>query len=581
LKLAMLSRRAATLGLLAVGLPIGASAVAQQQTRATPPAVARYFQLVRPAFSGERARNVVAFMEQYFRLPGNTGFNATIHHVEDILKAAGYVEQARATSGDRLTYRIEHHPMSRQTWEPVDATLAIAGERDPVLRWATNRNMLAINSRSTPDTGVVAPVVDVGQGTPADYDRAPVAGKIVLADGNVGRVFTEAVLRRGAIGVLTYGLPAYTQPETHRNSIQFGSISDTAKSSWGIILSTNAVDRLRSALAKGPISARVVAKAKSYSAEELTLVAEVRGSAAPDERFVLSAHIQEPGANDNASGVGALSEMARVIAGLLRAKQVDPKRTITMLFGNEISQTRNYLAADSARTRGVRWGLSLDMVGEDTRKTGGTFLIEKMPDPSAIWTRGDDKHSEWGGRPLTKADLRPHYFNDFLLARCLDQAATTGWVVRTNPFEGGSDHTPFLDFNKPGVLFWHFTDVYYHTDGDRLENVSTATLANVGAAASVSVLTLTSADGPTARALVAEVERAARRRIETERGLSRAAISSGGDRAREADILATWIDYYVKAIDVMRDIEVGGSSSETVATIQRAVEGIRRIDSTP
>ena len=47
-----------------------------------------------------------------------------------------------------------------------------------------------------------------------------------------------------------------------------------------------------------------------------------------------------------------------------------------MIFGNEIAQTRNYLAADSVRTRGVKWGLSLDMVGEDTEKTGGTVLIE-------------------------------------------------------------------------------------------------------------------------------------------------------------------------------------------------------------
>src|SRR6185369_4549710 len=235
----------------------------------------------------------------------------------------------------------------------------------------------------------------------------------------------------------------------------------------------------------------------------------------------------------------------------------------------------------SLRARGIKWGMALDMVGEDAAKTGGTFLIEKMPDPSAVWTRGDDHHTEWGGRALTKDQIRPHYFNDFLLARCLDQAAVTGWVVRTNPFEGGSDHTPFLDFNKPGVLFWHFTDVYYHTDGDRLENVSVETLANVGAAATVSVLTLTAADGPTTRALVAEVEGAARRRIEAERGLSRAAIAAGGDRAREADILATWIDYYVKAIEAMRDIEVGGSSPETLAAIQRSAETLRRIESAP
>ena len=52
--------------------------------------------------------------------------------------------------------------------------------------------------------------------------------------------------------------------------------------------------------------------------------------------------------------------------------------------------------------------------------------------------------------------------------------------MRTNPFEGGSDHTPFLKFKKPGALFWHFTDVFYHTDGDRLDMVSKPELANVG-----------------------------------------------------------------------------------------------------
>ena len=30
---------------------------------------------------------------------------------------------------------------------------------------------------------------------------------------------------------------------------------------------------------------------------------------------------------------------------------------------------------------------SLDMTGEDTAKTGGTFLIEKQADPSAVWDR--------------------------------------------------------------------------------------------------------------------------------------------------------------------------------------------------
>jgi hypothetical protein len=228
------------------------------------------------------------------------------------------------------------------------------------------------------------------------------------------------------------------------------------------------------------------------------------------------------------------------------------------------------------RTRGVRWGLSLDMTGEDARRTGGTFLIEKMPDPSAIWTRGDDHHSEWGGRPLTKKDLVPHYYNDYLLARCLDEAAQTAWVVKTNPFEGGSDHTPFLQFKKPGALFWHFTDQFYHTDGDRIDKVSKQELINVGTAALVSVLTLTSADGATARALVAEQERMALARLDVETKLSRAALAAGGSRAEEADILGTWTDYYVAALGTMTDIEVGGSSPDTKAAIAAAAARVKR-----
>lgn len=547
------------------------------QRATTPPAVTRYFDLVRPLFSGQRAYDQVAFMDRYFRWPGNEGFNASIRRVEETLKAAGYVEETSAGRGAVLTYRIEHRPRTQPAWEPVDASVTILGESAPVLQWSTNRNMLAIGSYSTPDSGIVAPLVDVGKGTEAEYERANVAGKIVLADGNVGRVFAEAVQKRGALGVLTYGMPAYTKPEVNRRSIQFGSVPfDSTRRSWGIPLSRDAESRLRAALAKGPVQLRVRTASKMYLSDELTLVAEVRGSVVPDERFVVSAHVQEPGANDNASGVGDLSEMARVLGSLATSKKVLPKRTITMIFGLEIAQTRNFLADDSVRAAGVRWGLSLDMTGEDTKKTGGTFLIEKMPDPSAVWTRGDEKHSEWGGSPLPKERIVPHYFNDFLLARCLDQAAKTGWVVKTNPYEGGSDHTPFLTAKKPGALFWHFTDEFYHTDGDRIDKVSKDELTNVGLAALVSVLTLTSADGPTARALVTEVERAAVARLDVELALSRAAIAEGGPRAKEEEILNTWTDYYVGALRTMRDIEVGGSSRQTLAAIDVAADRVKR-----
>jgi aminopeptidase YwaD len=392
---------------------------------------------------------------------------------------------------------------------------------------------------------------------------------------SVGRLSNEA-RKRGALGVLAYAMPEYTKPETHRTSIQFSSIqADTNAKAWGVLLSYDARDALERALAAGPARVRVMTQSRFSPSAERTVIADIRGAEKPNERFVFSAHVQEPGANDNASGVGTQVEMARVAATLVRRGSMNPRRSITFIFGNEIAATRRYLE-DAARAQTVRWGVSLDMVGEDTEKTGGTFLIEKMPDPSAVWTRGEDHHTEWGGSALREDQLTPHFFNDFVLRRCLDQAAVTGWVVRTNPFEGGSDHVPFLDAKKPGLLFWHFTDVYYHTDNDRLPNVSPREMTNVGVSALVSALTLASADGATARALVAEVERAAVARLDAEAALSRAAIAGGGDPGKEQTILTAWTNWYAKAIGTMSEIEVGGSSRDTQKAISAAESAIQR-----
>ena len=537
-----------------------------------------HFALVRPRFDASHSVETVAYLDRYVRWPGNAGFDSSIMHVAAKLAAAGFVEKSAAKPGDRMTYRIERYPMNRPAWEPVDASLWIEGAGGtitPVLSFATNRNMLATNSFSTPDGGVNAELVRVSAVTAAALDSAHVKGKIVLADGRLGQLFTLAV-QRGAIGVLAYSMPKYTQPERYTNSIQFTSITyDSAARAWAMPISFAAREKLNAALAAGPVTLHVMTKSRfTVPAVELAIVAEIRGSVKPDERWVWSAHVQEPGANDNASGVGTLQEMARVAAELVKSGKEDPKRTLTFLWGQEITETARYIQQDSVRAKGIRWGMSLDMVGEDTKKTGGTFLIEKMPDPSAIWTRGEDHHTEWGGSVLKEGRMTPHYFNDYVLRRCLDQAKGTDWVVKTNPFEGGSDHTPFLNAKKPGLLLWHFTDVFYHTDGDRKEVVSASEMKNSGIAALVSGLTMASADGATARAIVSEIEHAALARLETERKLSADTLSRGGAAAYESHILETWGAWYRDALRTTDDIEVGGSSDATKSAIAASVRRV-------
>jgi len=336
------------------------------------------------------------------------------------------------------------------------------------------------------------------------------------------------------------------------------------------MLSYQAKEKIKAALTKGPLRVTVKTKTKIYPSEELTIVANARGTTNPHERFVFSAHVQEPGANDNATGVGTLAEMARTTAELIQQQKFTPKRTITFLWGDEIISTDRYIKDDSVRARGIKWGLSLDMVGEDVSKTGGTFLIEKMPDPSAIWTRGKEKHSEWGGSVLKESQMFPHYFNDLLLNRCYQQAKSNGWNVQSNPFEGGSDHTPFLQAKIPGLLMWHFTDVFYHTDGDRIDMVSAEEMRNVGVSALATAFVLSSADEKGTLQLIDEVSKNALDRLSVEFELSKEAIKKGSKAADEQHILEVWTTWYTKALDTMSDINVGGATEKIKKKIQSA-----------
>jgi len=526
------------------------------------------FKLTRAGFNDKNAYQTTAFVEKYFRVPGNTGFNASIRYVENILKKAGFVEQKLNELEAPLTYRIEKRAMKNNTWEPVDARIDIIGNSTPLIAYQTNRNMIPINCGSTPAEGVTAEVLYLENIKPAEIEKLDLKGKIIFAEHNPARLLQLAT-KAGAIGVLGYAMPEYTKPEVHQSSIQFGSMKADSNV-WTLFLSYAAKEQLKAACLKGETKLKVNIQTKVYPSEELTIVANVRGSVNPNERFVFSAHVQEPGANDNASGVGTLAEMARLSAELYRAKKLAPQRSLTFLWGDEIVSTKRYMTEDTMRAKNIMWGMSLDMVGEDTRKTGGSFLIEKMPDPSAIWTRGNDKHTEWGAGDVKEQNLFPHYFNDFIFDICKAQGKFANWTVNYNPFEGGSDHTPFLQNKIPGLLMWHFTDVFYHTDNDRIANVSATEMKNVGVSALTAAYSLISADEALAATTVTQIKNDGLIRLKTEFELSKKAIAEGKNAADEKHILQAWSKWYIDALATVNHLPVKKETTKVGSAIKFA-----------
>src|SRR6478672_10068795 len=118
----MATRPLRFLAILSLALPFAARA---QAPRTPAPAIDRYFRLVRAEYSGDRAKELVAYMGGWFRWPGNTAFDASIDRVVSQLRDAGYVDEASATKATPLTYRIEKRPMRGPAWDVVDASLTI------------------------------------------------------------------------------------------------------------------------------------------------------------------------------------------------------------------------------------------------------------------------------------------------------------------------------------------------------------------------------------------------------------------------------------------------------------------------
>jgi len=195
---------------------------------------------------------------------------------------------------------------------------------------------------------------------------------------------------------------------------------------------------------------------------------------------------------------------------------------------------------------------SMDMTGEDVRKTGGSFLIERWPDPGAVWERPWDPHSEWGRSEVRADTLVGDLINDVHLAICQRVATRTGWVVKTNPYEGGSDHTVFGGAGIPSVLDWHFTDRYYHTNLDTADKTSAEEMRNVAVSAATTAWLFASADADLAMDAAKLVSSAGRARLALEERNGKALAQAATDPVRAGEqqqrISAAWRKWYAEAV---------------------------------
>ncbi len=559
--------------------------LAQSDAQTLPRTAEKAYTEVAARFDERDALSVVSFMDRYWRLAGNPGFNASIDHIRDRLVAAGFAATATA---EPASVRVEEFPSGGRGWDYRVGTLQFDGESEPLLSRERDRVSLAINSFSTPPGGLVAPLVDVGSGAASDYADKEIKGAVVLGDVPLGRLWQDAVKRRGAAGVVSTEIASYIRPSDpslmsneQKDVLQWGAVQDDAAAkAFGFKSSWRAADRMRTRLKQGAVKVRVTVDSSFYDGPNRTLVAEIRGRSRPAERVVMVAHVQEPGANDDGSGCATLYGLARALVAAIRTGALPPpERTLTFMWVDEVRGSRQWITSHPEEARGVQYMFAMDMTGEDTTKTGGTFLIEKQADPSAVWARPSDPHTEWGASEVKPEALRGSLLNDLHLAVCLRRTRDVRWVVRTNPYQGGSDHTAFASAGIPSLLNWHFTDRYYHTNQDRLEKVSSAEMKNVGIAVATSAWLLASASQEDSTAVLDLLTSAAQARLRLERQQGASLIGRAPDAAAatavERQVVGAWVKWYDEAFDSVALLPIAGDTDQLREKIAAAKAAIR------
>jgi hypothetical protein len=313
-------------------------------------------------------------------------------------------------------------------------------------------------------------VVYVGKGTSdKDYEGKDVKGKIVFADrADVGQTMREAVIERGALGILA----AFSG---NKRLAEFPSVvevnriylkaEERKKASWGFSLSKAQTEKLRKWLkSKRKIVMRAEVVAETFSGNMAVIDTSIKGSLYPDQEIVFMAHLDhyKPGSCDNASGCAGLIETAATLTKLIEnGKLPQPQRTIRFLWVPELEGMAAYIEHNKETAKKGIIGINFDMIGEDTRVCQSSMLITRAPLSQPSFLDGLIEHYTSYVDSLNI--LTPVGPNNMFSYRIID-------------YMGGSDHLLFNDaqIGVPSTMIVHLNNRFWHTSLDTPDTVDPA-----------------------------------------------------------------------------------------------------------
>jgi hypothetical protein len=476
------------------------------------------FRAIAGEYSGERAQETIRALVEHHRIQGSPMMTDVAEHVVLEALRANHIESRieQFPSDGAIRYGSMVSPMGwrmrgGELW--VEPAPGSSGGPVRLCRYADVPMCVASYSKGGEWSGEL---VDVGRGTDdADYDGKDVRGKVALASGYAGNVVRKAVIERGAVGAVIY--PDAKDRPTHPDMIRYNGIwpraSERETTRAAFMISANQYADLKQRMQHGPVRMRGRVDA-NFEPGKLTLVhAYLRGHEEPDQEVLLTAHLDHPkwSANDNASGSAAMLEIVRTLSAAIAAGELaPPRRTLHFMWVPEFYGTTAYVLAHPELRRCGSWddprpapakvtcvvaNINIDMVGEDTVKTGSRFYFTRAP----------------GSVPSFLATLLGDVVEQTREARLFAPTGTRNlWQPEAIAHTGGSDHEVFLGLGVPSTMLGHDPDWTHHTSEDTVDKTDATELRRVGVFAAASAHWIATADAAAWKSLsvLAEGERA-------------------------------------------------------------------------
>ncbi|MBN8226508.1 M28 family peptidase [Corallococcus macrosporus] len=479
--------------------------------------------------------------------------------LEGYTEAAAWTKAAAEAAGLQ-DVRLEAMKEGPQ-WRATHGELWVAGpHRYRVTSYADQPMALASGSGSF--EGKDLELVDVGLGTQdADYAGKDVKGKVVLSRGHLAATLRNAVVKFGAVGVVSsYSTPPWN--EAHRMDGDFPDqvgwaavprrlIPQGMRTPFLFMVSDRQGRELRAQLREGPVKVDV-SVATQEPTGHLSIVSGVIPGTLAGEEIVLTGHLDhyKPGANDNASGSATLLELVRTYTTLIRRGVLPPPvRALRVLWLPEFEGTREWFAHHGADPVRRVAHFNFDMLGASLTRSHSRFFISYTPDWNGSFVNAVSESTVAFMNRFNGVAYPPR--KDFRIGSVTgSQDPLDAHMER---YSRGSDHQLFNDHGIPGVAFSTWPDDGYHTSGDRPENVDPTQLHRTAFAGLASITVAAWAEGTGALELarlvaVHGVKRTAEDEFRARRDLAgtpaaqlpglvrlaRAAVRTGYQRERDA-----------------------------------------------